>query len=72
MTIMKISQNGINHLRRVEAFMPHLYNDGPTKNAGNCTVGYGHLVHYNHCDIKKFAHRKHRKGSGLSLCMALC
>ena len=52
MVQMRISQNGISHLRRVEAFMSHVYNDGPSRNTGNCTVGYGHLVHYNPYNIQ--------------------
>lgn len=66
MSNMKISQNGLNHLRHVEAFMAHLYNDGPTNNTGNCTVGYGHLVHYNPCDLKKFA-SEHQYINGITV-----
>jgi lysozyme len=66
MVQMRISQNGISHLRRVEAFMSHLYNDGPSRNTGNCTVGYGHLVHYNPCNIQKFA-SEHQYINGISV-----
>jgi len=55
MNKLKTSSTGLTHLRQMEAFMPHLYNDGPTKNTGHCTIGYGHLVHYNPCDVKKYA-----------------
>jgi len=55
MNKLKISNIGLTHLRKMEAFMSHLYNDGPTKNTGHCTIGYGHLVHYNPCDVKKYA-----------------
>ena len=51
---MKISQKGLNHLKKLEAFMPNLYNDGPTKDTGHCTIGYGHLVHYNPCNAAKY------------------
>ena len=30
----------------MEAFRGNLYND----QAGHCTIGYGHLVHYGNCD----------------------
>lgn len=55
MNKLKISNTGLSHLRKMEAFLSHLYNDGPTKNTGHCTIGYGHLVHYNPCDVKKYA-----------------
>ncbi len=29
-----------------EGWMPHLYDDGGKPGVGNCTIGYGHLVHY--------------------------
>lgn len=55
MNKLNISNTGLTHLKKMEAFISHLYNDGPAKNTGHCTIGYGHLVHYNPCDVKKHA-----------------
>jgi|SRR5579859_7304605 len=38
---MTTSDNGIALIKSFEGFVGHLYNDV----AGNCTIGYGHLVH---------------------------
>lgn len=54
MSEMKISASGLAHLKTVEAFVPTLYNDGPKRNTGHCTIGYGHLVHYEPCDSVKY------------------
>jgi len=55
---MHISNNGLAHLKKLEAFVPKMYNDGAIKTKGHCTVGYGHLIHYNPCNSKKFALKK--------------
>lgn len=39
---MKISEAGVTFVKKWEKFSPILYDDV----AGNCTVGYGHLVHF--------------------------
>ena len=71
MNKLKISNTGLNHLRKMEAFMSHLYNDGPTKNIGHCTIGYGHLVHYNPCDVKKYAFEQ-QYINGITIKRQLC
>jgi len=45
-TAMAISQNGIDLIRGFEGFVPQVYN-APE---GNCTVGYGTLLHKGNCD----------------------
>lgn len=52
MSEMKFSDHGLGILKKLEAFSPKLYDDGGAKGVGNCTVGYGHLVHYGPCDAK--------------------
>jgi lysozyme len=43
---MRISDAGIRFLKEREKFMPQMYND----QAGHCTIGYGHLVHFGPID----------------------
>lgn len=38
---MKLSPAGLHLIARFEGFVPSCYDDS----AGNCTIGYGHLVH---------------------------
>lgn len=52
---MSLSANGLLELKVAEGFMPRLYDDGAKAGEGHCTVGYGHLVHYDPCNGKKFA-----------------
>jgi lysozyme len=42
----QLSAAGLQFLIQREGFVGHMYNDS----AGHCTVGYGHLVHFNNCD----------------------
>lgn len=53
MSDMKFSDHGLGLLKKLEAFSPRLYDDGGTKGVGNCTVGYGHLVHYGPCNANQ-------------------
>lgn len=55
MPTMSLGTNGLVELKVAEGFMPRLYNDGNKPGEGHCTVGYGHLVHYDPCNGKKFA-----------------
>jgi len=41
----ELSDRGLSFLERHEGFVDHLYNDS----AGNCTIGYGHLLHHGGC-----------------------
>jgi GH24 family phage-related lysozyme (muramidase) len=41
----QLSDRGLSFLERHEGFVGHLYNDS----AGNCTIGYGHLLHHGAC-----------------------
>jgi lysozyme len=41
-----ISASGLDFIKRWEKFMANLYND----QGGNCTIGYGHLLHMGGCD----------------------
>ncbi len=66
MNNLKTSSTGLNHLKTMEAFMSKLYNDGPNKKTGHCTIGYGHLVHYNHCNVKKYV-SEHKYINGISI-----
>ena len=50
MSNMGLSANGLAELKLAEALGPRLYNDS----AGHCTIGYGHLVHHDPCDGKKY------------------
>lgn len=44
MSVISLSRQGLEFLKRHEGFRDHMYND----TAGHCTVGYGHLVHRGH------------------------
>jgi GH24 family phage-related lysozyme (muramidase)/peptidoglycan hydrolase-like protein with peptidoglycan-binding domain len=53
--VLESSQQVLQSLRTFEYFCGNLYNDGSsilcgTDPIGNCTIGYGHLVHYGPCD----------------------
>ena len=54
MSNMQLSANGLAELKQAEAFMPKLYDDGGSKGVGHCTIGYGHLVHYDPCGGNKY------------------
>lgn len=54
MSKMALSDHGLEELKRLERFVPRLYDDGGAKGKGNCTVGYGHLVHHDPCNGKQF------------------
>src|SRR5437016_3042633 len=41
-----LSDRGLSFIERHEGFVDHLYNDS----AGNCTIGYGHLLHHGGCN----------------------
>jgi len=43
---MKVSDAGIAFIAGFEGFSGHLYNDP----SGNCTIGYGNLIHMGKCD----------------------
>jgi lysozyme len=43
----KVSENGLEFLLHYEGFQASMYEDVP---GGNCTIGYGHLVHMNPCN----------------------
>ena len=45
----EFSNEGRQVLTMAEGFMPNLYDDGG-KGKGHCTIGYGHLVHYDPCN----------------------
>lgn len=53
MNKMSLGKKGLDALKKAEGFVPNLYNDGG-KTKGYCTIGYGHLVHYDPCDVKSF------------------
>lgn len=46
MKLRKISDEGIKITKAFEGFEPELYNDP----AGNCTIGYGHLIKKSRCN----------------------
>ena len=48
---MEISTNGLKLIARYEGFAPTPYNDP----AGNCTVGYGELLHMGKCSLAELA-----------------
>jgi lysozyme len=45
-TSLSLSNNGLNFIKKHEGLKTHLYLD----QAGNCTIGYGHLVHKGACN----------------------
>src|SRR2546423_470893 len=50
-----LSDRGLSFIERHEGFVGHLYNDS----AGNCTIGYGHLLHHGGCnanDRRRYPH----------------
>ena len=50
-----LSERGLTFIERHEGFVGHLYTDS----AGNCTIGYGHLLHAGGCtsaDHARFPH----------------
>ena len=51
----QLSDAGLSFLERHEGFVDHLYNDS----AGNCTIGYGHLLHHGACDSADRARYQH-------------
>ena len=53
-----LSDRGFGFIERHEGFVGHLYNDS----AGNCTTGYGHLLHGGNCN----ANDRHRYPHGIS------
>jgi lysozyme len=50
-----LSDQGARFIGRFEGFRAHLYDDA----AGNCTIGYGHLVHMGRCNGSEPAAFKH-------------
>ena len=52
---LSLSARGLAFIERREAFVGHLYNDSN----GNCTIGYGHLVHLGGCNAADRAHYPH-------------
>jgi GH24 family phage-related lysozyme (muramidase) len=51
----QLSDRGLSFLERHEGFVGHLYNDS----AGNCTIGYGHLLHHGACGSADRARYRH-------------
>lgn len=49
----EFSDGGRQVLTMAEGFIPSLYDDGG-KGKGHCTIGYGHLVHYDPCNGEKY------------------
>src|SRR6266567_6084978 len=50
-----LSERGLSFIERHEGFVDHLYNDAN----GNCTIGYGHLLHHGGCNASDRAHYPH-------------
>lgn len=50
-----LSDRGLSFIERHEGFVDHLYNDSN----GNCTIGYGHLLHHGGCNASDRAHYPH-------------
>lgn len=50
-----LSDRGLGFIERHEGFVDHLYNDS----AGNCTIGYGHLLHHGGCNSSDRARYPH-------------
>src|SRR5712691_785950 len=50
-----LSDRGLSFIERHERFVDHLYNDS----AGNCTIGYGHLLHHGGCNASDRARYPH-------------
>lgn len=41
-----VSKSGLQFIAHFEGFVDKCYDDGGKPGSGNCTIGYGHLVHY--------------------------
>ena len=52
---LSLSARGLAFIERLESFVGHIYNDS----AGNCTIGYGHLVHLGACNSADHARYPH-------------
>ena len=52
---MKTSNAGYNLIRKHEKFVPKLYSNDGGGRGGNCTIGYGHLIHRGVCTSADFA-----------------
>ena len=52
---MKASENAYNLIRKYEKFVPKLYSNDGGGGGGNCTIGYGHLIHKGPCTNVDFA-----------------
>lgn len=63
---MSLSANGLEQLKLAEQLVPRLYDDGGVKGKGNCTIGYGHLVHYDPCGGKKYV-SEHQFINGITM-----
>src|SRR5216683_6816512 len=50
-----LSDRGLSFIEHHEGFVDHLYNDS----AGNCTIGYGHLLHHGGCNASDRARYPH-------------
>lgn len=46
MKTVSLSLEGAAFIGAFEGFVPTCYDDGSHAGAGNCTIGFGHLVHY--------------------------
>lgn len=55
---MSASENAYALIRKYEKFVPALYSNDGGGGGGNCTIGYGHLIHTGPCidaDFAKYA-----------------
>lgn len=52
---IKTSDVGYNLIRKYEKFVPKLYSNDGGGRGGNCTIGYGHLIHRGPCTSADFA-----------------
>jgi lysozyme len=50
-----LSDRGLSFIERHEGFVDHVYTDS----AGNCTIGYGHLLHHGACNASDRARYPH-------------
>jgi lysozyme len=50
-----LSDRGLSFIERHEGYVDHLYNDSN----GNCTIGYGHLLHHGGCNSSDRARYPH-------------
>ncbi|BFM41716.1 hypothetical protein CFS9_03570 [Flavobacterium sp. CFS9] len=59
---LKISEKGKQFIKDWELFKMKMYdNDGDDDSKGNCTIGYGHLIHTGQCD-GSFSEKKFKNG----------